>query len=94
MSATQRLFDKMVAQAMKGLSKDLRDGADSKAGRPDVKDLKDQGERIGKELQGIKDRLDALSNARKGLKDDIQKAIAALRDKMAREDARMTARDL
>jgi hypothetical protein len=94
MSATQRLFDKMVAQAMKGLSKDLKEGADTKAGKPDVKDLKEQGDRIGKELQGVKDRLDALSKARKGLKDDVQKAIAELRDKIAREDAKMSARDL
>jgi hypothetical protein len=94
MNATQRLFDKMVAKALKDLGKDLKDSSDPKSGKPDVKDLKDKGDRIGKELEGIKDRLDALSKARKDLKDDIKKALADLRDKMAREDGKISARDL
>jgi hypothetical protein len=93
MGATQRLFDKMVAQALKDLGKDLKDSAGAK-GKPDVPDLKNKSDRVDKELQGIKDRLDALSNARKGLKEDIRKALAELRDKMAREDGKISAREL
>jgi hypothetical protein len=93
MAATQRLFDKMVAQALKDLGKDLKDSAGAK-GKPDVPDLKNKSDRVDKELQGIKDRLDALSKARKGLKEDIQKALAELRDKMAREDGKLSAREL
>src|SRR5205807_1124397 len=37
---------------------------------------------------------DALSQARKGLRDDIEKTIAALKAKMAREDAKIGAREL
>jgi hypothetical protein len=94
MSATQRLFDRMVAQALKDLGKDLKDGSDTKKGKPDLKDIGDKSNQIDKNLEGIKNRLDALANARKGLKDDIQKGLADLRDKMAREDGKLSARDL
>jgi hypothetical protein len=93
MSSTQRLFDKMVAQALKNLGQDLKDSAGA-GGKPDVPDLKNKSDRVDKELQGIKDRLDALSKARKGLKEDLQKALAELRDKMAREDGKLSAREL
>ena len=94
MSATQRLFDQMVARALKDLGKDLQEGSNPKTGKPDLPDLKGKSDRVDKELEGIKDRLDALSKARKGLKDDLEKALQDLRDKMARADAKMSARDL
>ncbi len=94
MASTQKLFDKMVAQALKNLGKDLKDGADTKSGKPDLPDLKNKSDRVDKELSSIKDRLDALSKARKDLRDDLRKAIAELRDKMAREDSKLSAREL
>ncbi len=94
MSATQRLFDRMVAKALKDLAKDFQQGSDPKAGKPDLADLKQKSDRVDKELEGIKDRLDALSKARKDLKDDLEKTLKALRDKMAKEDAKLSARDL
>jgi hypothetical protein len=94
MAATQRAFDRMVANALKNLGKDLRDGSDTKKGVPDLKDIKDKSDRIDKELEGVKDRLDALAKARKGLKEDIEKAINDLKNRMAREDGKITGRDL
>jgi hypothetical protein len=91
MKRTERLFDRTITDAMRELGSKL---ADAKTQTPDTKDLRDQGEQIGKNLEGIKNRLDALSDARKGLKEDLEKTLAALRDKMLREDSKMTARDL
>src|SRR5262249_54494462 len=42
MDATQRAFDRMVANALRDLAKDLKDDSDPKKGKPDVKDLKDK----------------------------------------------------
>ncbi len=94
MSATQRLFDRAVARALKGLGKDLQEGSNPKTGKPDLPDLKGKSDRVDKDLEGIKNRLDALSQARKGLRDDLEKTIAALKAKMAREDAKIGAREL
>jgi hypothetical protein len=94
MKATQNAFDKMVAKAMKDLAKRLGDDADPKKGAPDLNDLKDRADRLDKEMKAVKDRLEALSKARKGLKDDLAKTLAALREKMLKEDGKLTARDL
>jgi hypothetical protein len=94
LKGTQRLFDQAIAQAMKDLGRQLADNADSKKGPPDVKSLENKGREIDKNLEGLKNRLDALDKARKGLKDDVQKALNELREKMMREDAKLTARDL
>jgi hypothetical protein len=94
MSSTQRLFDRMVARALKDLGKDLQDSSNPKTGKPDLPDLKGKSDRVDRELEGIKDRLDALSKARKGLKEDLEKALKQLRDKLAQQDAKMSARDL
>jgi hypothetical protein len=94
MKSTQSAFDKLVAKAMRDLGKRLGDGADPKKGTPDLKDLKDRGDRLGKELAAMKGRLDALSKARKGLREDLQKAMAALREKMLKEDGKLSAREL
>lgn len=95
MAATQRAFEDLVANAMKNLGKDLKDSGDpQKKDTPDLNDLKGKSDRVDKELEGIKNRLDALSDARKGLKEDVQKTLDALRDRMAREDAKLSARDL
>src|SRR5262249_17918883 len=67
---------------------------DPKKGVPDVKDLKDKSDRIDKELEGIKERLDALKEARQDLKDEVRRTLEALRAKMAKQDAKITARDL
>src|SRR5207248_3112745 len=55
MSATQNLFDRMVAKSMKDLGKDLNDGATPKTGKPNLPDLKGKSDRVDRELDGIKD---------------------------------------
>jgi hypothetical protein len=94
MKGVQNAFDKLVAKALQDLQKLMAEGADPKKGAPDVKDLKDRADRVDKEMRAMKDRLDALSKARKGLREDLQKALAELRQQMLKEDGKLTARDL
>lgn len=105
MKAAQQTFEQMVAQAMSELSRDLarsgdpKGGADPKANAnklnvPDLKGLEQKGDRIAKELEGVKARMDALAKARKDLRDDLAKALEDLKRELAAANGEMTARDL
>jgi hypothetical protein len=95
MQATQQTFQQMVADAMRDLGQRMtQDASPNQTQAPDLKDLQQRGDRLQKEMEGIKDRLDALANARKGLSDDLREAIRKLQQEMLNEEGKLTAREL
>src|SRR6185437_4935267 len=95
MQATQRAFQNLVADAMRDLGRQMNRDADGKqTPAPDLKDLKQRGDRVQKEMEGIKNRLDALANARKGMREDLQKALEQLQRDLLRETGKLTEREL
>jgi hypothetical protein len=94
MQLTQRDFEKAALQGMKDLLGQMNRGADPKQGPPDLKGMKQKGDRVGKDLQSIKDRLDALAKARKGLHDDLAEVLKELQREMLNQTGGLTERDL
>ena len=98
MQAMQQTFRQVAVEAMNDLARRMNQGADPKAGTsapaPDLKGLQQRGNRLGKELEGIKDRMDALAKARKALRDDLAKALDELRREMLNAQGELTAREL
>src|SRR5262249_53289110 len=52
------------------------------------------GDRLQKEMEGIKNRLDALANARKGMHEDLRKALEQLQRDLLNETGKLTEREL
>jgi hypothetical protein len=94
MQQAQQTFDQMVSQAMRDLTQKLQQGSNPKEGLPDLKDLKLKGDRLAKELQGIKDRLDAMARARKGMRDELAEALRQLQREMLNQVGGLTDREL
>ncbi len=95
MKETQQTFQNMVADAMRDLGQRMNQDADAKqTPAPDLKDLEQRGDRIQKEMEGIKNRLDALADARKNMRDDLRKALEQLQNDLLKEAGKMTAREL
>ncbi|HWG45822.1 MAG TPA: hypothetical protein VN688_23880 [Gemmataceae bacterium] len=95
MEQTRETFQNMVADAMRDLGQRMNRDADAKqTPAPDLKDLKQRGDRLQKEMEGIKNRLDALANARKGMRDDLRKALDQLQREMLKEAGKLTEREL
>jgi hypothetical protein len=95
MQATQQTFQNMVADAMRDLGKQMSRDADGKqTPAPDLKDLKQRGDRLEKEMEGIKNRLDKLADARKAMREDLRKALEQLQRELLKETGKMTEREL
>lgn len=95
MQTTQQLFQNKVADAMRDLGRQMGRDADRKqTPAPDLNDLQQRGDRVQKEMQGIKDRLDALAKARKGLREDLRQALEQLQRDLLRETGKLTEREL
>jgi hypothetical protein len=95
MQATQQMFQNMVADAMRDLGQRMSQDADAKqTPAPDLKDLQQRGDRLQKEMESIKNRLDALADARKGMREDLQKALEQLQNDLLKEAGQMTSREL
>jgi hypothetical protein len=69
-------------------------GADPQQGAPDLPNLEKKGDRLEKDLESLKNRMDALSAARKGLRDDLARALHELQQRMLNESGQLTAEDL
>ena len=94
MHALQQAFEQTAVKAMQNLTQDFNQGANPRAGAPDLKDINQKSDRLAKDLEGIKDRMEALENARKGLRDDLAKAIQELQREMLNENGKLSERDL
>lgn len=89
-----RAFQDRALQPLQDLAAGIKQGADPKQTNPPLADLQREADRVQKELEAVKDQLDAASKARKELPQDAGVAVAALREEMLRENAGLTARDL
>jgi len=94
MQALQRAFQQSALQPLQDLAAKMAQGADPKAGTPDLKGMKAQGDRLQKELEALRERMEALTRARKGLRDNLDEAISKLKEEMDKQTAGLTAREL
>jgi hypothetical protein len=94
MQALQQAFEQTAVRGMQNLTQQFNQGANPQAPAPDLKDLQHQGDRLAKDLEGLKQRMDALDAARKGLRDDLAKALEDLQRQMLNESGKLTDRDL
>ena len=90
----QQAFQDRALQPLQGLAAEMKQGADPKQPPPPLDDLRREADRVQKELEAVKEQLNAASKARKELPQDAGAAVAALREEMLRENAGLTARDL
>jgi hypothetical protein len=95
MKALENAFRKAALQPLENLMNQMQQGADPKAGAPDVGDLKRQGERVQRDLEAMRDRMKALADIRKDLrKDELDKVLDRMKDEMMRQNARLNANEL
>jgi hypothetical protein len=95
MQATQQHFQQMVAQEMKSLGQEMHKGSLPRPqDSPDLKGMEKKGQRLKKELEDAKARLEALAEARKGTRQDLKKALAQLQRELLALDGKMTDREL
>ncbi len=94
MKGVENAFQERALQPLQDLAAAMAQGADPKQAAPDLAALERDAERLQKELEAVKDQLDAASKARKDLPQDANAAVDELRKEMLRENAALTARDL
>src|SRR5207245_3113965 len=95
---TQQNFDKNAEKATKDLLASINRAATAKKETPpegkDVQGMRQRADRLQKELEALKERLQALADARKKVREDADKALSELQNEMLRQDSGMTAREL
>jgi hypothetical protein len=94
MRAIQQEFQETAVGALQGLTGRMRQGTDAGKTPPDPSALKTTGEQIQRNLEAMKQRLDALARARQGLANDAAEALANLRQERAQQEAAAAAVDL
>jgi hypothetical protein len=87
-------FKGAALDPLQDLAGRLQQGANSAATPPDLKDTKARSDRVQRNLESLKSRMDAVANAQKGMKSDADKALAKLKEDLLKEQGKMTARDL
>jgi hypothetical protein len=94
MAALQQQFQQRAVQPLQNLAGQMSKGADPKQGAPDVKNIKENTQRVQKELEALLARLEAVAKARKELPKGADDALAKLREEMQRANAGAAATDL
>ena len=94
MQALQQAFEQTAVHGMQNLTQQFNQGANPQMGAPNLPDIGQKTDRLTKDLEGLKDRLEAIDKARKGLHDDLEKVMEELRQKMLDENGQLTERDL
>lgn len=87
-------FKGAALDPLQDLADRLQQGANPAATPPDLNDTRARSDRVQKNLESLRGRMDALADAQKGMKADAEKALAKLKDDLLKEQGRMTARDL
>jgi hypothetical protein len=87
-------FKGAALDPLQDLAGRLQQGANPAATPPDLKDTKARSDRVQRNLESLKSRMDAVTNAQKGMKSDADKALAKLKEDLLKEQGKMTARDL
>ncbi len=95
MQSTQQQFQNLVANAMKNLGQQMSQASTpNQPNAPDLKGMQQKGDRLQKELDDAKKRLDALADARRGVREDLREALRQLQREMMNLDGQLTAREL
>jgi hypothetical protein len=90
----QQAFQQLGLQPLQNLAAQMNRGADSKQGDPQVPDMKRRADRLQKDLEAMKARMQALEEVQKKLRDDPDQALAKLKQEMLKQKGGLTARDL
>jgi hypothetical protein len=94
MKALHEAFQQAAVNPLQQLAQQMRQGTDVAKTPPDPGQLQARGEQVQHDLEAMKERLDALARARKGLEDDAAAALAKLRQERLGQEAAMAAADL
>ena len=94
LKAINDAFQQAAVKPTQDLANQLKQRAQPKQKDPALKQLKQMSDRVQKDLQALKDRLQAVADAEKNSRKDIQKALRELREKITKQDAKITAEEL
>jgi hypothetical protein len=92
--ALQQRFGQQAVTPLRDLSTRMEAARNPQKEAPDMPRMKGDADRIQKELEAMKERLQALAKAQKQLRQNADDALARLRQEMLRQDAGLSARDL
>ena len=94
LEAVQKAFQQMAVQPMQDLNALMQKGTQAANKDPQLAEVERQGKQLQRNLEDLKDRMQALLKAQKESQNDIDKALADLRSDLTRQNAQMTAREL
>jgi hypothetical protein len=92
--AIQGLFQQRAVHPLQDLTNSMKQGADPKQGSPDLAAMNQTSDRLQKELEAMRDRLKAVDDAQKEMRDDAKDALTRLQNEMQRQQGALTERDL
>lgn len=87
-------FKQSAVQPLNKLADEMTKGSDAKQAPPDTADMKQQADRIQRNLEAMKDVQKAVAEAQKNLRENADEALAELKREMQRMKAELTAREL
>jgi hypothetical protein len=90
----QQLFEQKAAQPLQDLAAQMNQGKEPNRPAPDLRRMQTKADRLQKELEAMKDRLQAVAQAQKGVHKRENEALVKLQKQMLQQDARLTERDL
>lgn len=94
MQNLQQLFQNRAVQPLKNLTGQMNQGADAKKTPPDLKQLQSDTNRLQKELEAMRDRMQALARAENQLRANMEQALAQLQRETQQQNSALTAREL
>ena len=94
MQSVRQLFQERALGPLQNLAQEMQQGANPRQNAPDVKQLNQESNRVQQELEALAQRLKALDDAQKQVRDNVQDALAGLKEEMLRQKGELTARDL
>src|SRR5439155_3749421 len=88
------MFQEAAVSPLKELAAEIQKSAQPKQQDPKLPQLEARSEQVQKNLEALKDRLDALREAQKDAKTDAAKALEELQREMTRQSGELSAREL
>ena len=94
MQSLQQAFEQTAVQGMQNLTQQFNQGANPQAGAPDLKDINQKSDRLAKDLEGIKDRMDALDTPARRCATTWPRRSRTSSGEMLNENGKLSERDL
>jgi hypothetical protein len=94
MAALQQAFQQRAMQPLEDLSGKMQQGANPQQAPPDLKQMQRQSDRLQKELEAIQARVQAMTKAQQQMRQNVEQALAQLRNEMLKQRGALTAREL